>query len=128
LGVRLRDFDEKKNGSTMIDSNGDEIQRLYTREATDTLYDEVERHEAELRRLRGELAVLWVERNDLRALCDTDEDFSEGMWPIFWRTRDALDAAEAREAVRRKNGNWVGVALAAAFLLGGYFGLLLGLA
>lgn len=120
----------------MIDKNGDEIERQYTREATDSLYNEVERHEAELRKLRGELAVMHCSRDDYRRWLHKAEDYIDskeaiplrGQWSLFWETRDALDAAEAREAVRQRNGRWFGVALGAAFLLGLYVGIIAGLA
>lgn len=44
------------------------------------------------------------------------------------RLRDRIDELEAKAFVEAKRGKWIGVALGTAFLLGTYFGLIMGCA
>ncbi len=184
-----------------IDRNGDDIERLYTREATDSLYDEVERHEATISKLTSR--VVSAEQEAIGLKCDVDElekeleaasrvsvdvrpmrvhgesvgvlvdeletveaelfdartqlfeevrlckvltdeianlerdlaATNEAYWHHVKRAHkrwlDQFERAEALEAksfVESKRGRWVGVAMAGAFVLGGYFGFILGCA
>ncbi len=108
-------------------------------ESVGVLTDELETVEAELFDAR---AQLFEEVRLVKTLTDeivnVEQDFAH-VERAFWnevkahhktreRFQDRIDELEAKEFVASKRGNWVGVALGVAFALGGYAGLLAGVA
>lgn len=107
------------------DSNGDEIVRVYTNEATDSLYDEVERHEAALGRLTVELVESQQLARAFEDVINTQQILADLDNDRIIALSGELDAERQRHAKRE---SWTGAALAVAMLLGMFFGTIFGLA
>jgi hypothetical protein len=105
-------------------------------EDPDVLADELEETEKELfdtRELFFEEVRLNKQMADEISVLSSDvHTQNENLWHCISThhkvKRRLLDKLEAERAKAKSRDRWIGVALGAAFLLGGYFGVLFGLA